>query len=168
MTKRCARSSRTSSCCPGRRWGIPVHLNPRSGFGLMMQAFAGMCHLTGYPGDFPLRYWRNVAGFRGRHRDGVFHSRRAASSRSDRRGPVPRSLDGRDGDRDAAGSDDGLLPFNLARQRPQSAIAIRILVLDGVFPAPGDDQWIAIAIASDEELARSCEVLGVPALAQVW
>jgi crotonobetainyl-CoA:carnitine CoA-transferase CaiB-like acyl-CoA transferase len=36
----------------------------------------------------------------------------------------------------------------------------------GVFPVKGDDQWIAIAIASDEEFAALCEVLGVPALAK--
>ena len=36
----------------------------------------------------------------------------------------------------------------------------------GVFPAKGNDQWIAIAITSDEEFAALCEVLGIPALAR--
>jgi crotonobetainyl-CoA:carnitine CoA-transferase CaiB-like acyl-CoA transferase len=35
----------------------------------------------------------------------------------------------------------------------------------GVFPAAGDDQWIAIAIASDGEFARLCEVLGISSMA---
>jgi benzylsuccinate CoA-transferase BbsF subunit len=35
----------------------------------------------------------------------------------------------------------------------------------GVFPVAGDDNWIAIAIASDEEFAKLCEVLGVTAMA---
>jgi len=30
----------------------------------------------------------------------------------------------------------------------------------GVFPAAGDDKWIAIAIAADEEFAHLCQVLG--------
>src|ERR1039457_7368445 len=32
----------------------------------------------------------------------------------------------------------------------------------GVFPAAGGDQWIAIAIASDDEFAKLCEALGAP------
>jgi benzylsuccinate CoA-transferase BbsF subunit len=35
----------------------------------------------------------------------------------------------------------------------------------GVFPVAGEDQWIAIAIASDHEFAKLCEVLGVSSLA---
>ena len=35
----------------------------------------------------------------------------------------------------------------------------------GVFPAAGDDQWVAIAIAGDEEFGTLCEVLGVPSMA---
>jgi benzylsuccinate CoA-transferase BbsF subunit len=35
----------------------------------------------------------------------------------------------------------------------------------GVFPAAGEDRWVAIAIASDAEFAALCEVLGVPSLA---
>ena len=35
----------------------------------------------------------------------------------------------------------------------------------GVFPAAGDDKWIAIAIATDDEFAKLCEVLGVPSMA---
>jgi len=34
-----------------------------------------------------------------------------------------------------------------------------------VFPVAGDDKWIAIAIASDEEFAKLCEVLDVSAMA---
>jgi benzylsuccinate CoA-transferase BbsF subunit len=35
----------------------------------------------------------------------------------------------------------------------------------GVFPAAGDDKWIAIAIASDEEFVKLCEALGVASIA---
>src|SRR5260221_7324490 len=36
----------------------------------------------------------------------------------------------------------------------------------GVFPVLGDDQWIAIAIASDDEFAKLCGVLGVSSMAK--
>ena len=35
----------------------------------------------------------------------------------------------------------------------------------GVFPAAGDDQWLTIAIAGDDEFAKLCEALGVPSMA---
>jgi len=35
----------------------------------------------------------------------------------------------------------------------------------GVFPVKGDDRWIAIAIATDDEFGKLCDVLGVPGLA---
>jgi crotonobetainyl-CoA:carnitine CoA-transferase CaiB-like acyl-CoA transferase len=35
----------------------------------------------------------------------------------------------------------------------------------GVFPVAGDDQWIAIAIASDTEFAKLCEVLSISSMA---
>jgi crotonobetainyl-CoA:carnitine CoA-transferase CaiB-like acyl-CoA transferase len=35
----------------------------------------------------------------------------------------------------------------------------------GVFPVAGDDRWIAIAIAADDEFEHLCEVLGVSSMA---
>src|SRR5437588_6892757 len=35
----------------------------------------------------------------------------------------------------------------------------------GVFPVKGDDQWIAIAITTDDEFGALCELLGIPNLA---
>jgi len=51
--------------------------------------------------------------------------------------------------------------------RDQTAIGNRdeSMAPHGVFPAAGDDQWIAIAIASDDEFAKLCERLGAPAMA---
>ena len=55
----------------------------------------------------------------------------------------------------------------LMNGRDQAAIGNRdeSMAPHGVFPAAGDDQWIAIAIASDDEFARLCEALGVPSMA---
>ena len=58
---------------------------------------------------------RNVAGLRGGHRHGVLSARGVALSRSDRRGAVPRPVDGRDGYDHDARSDDG---FSDERARP--------------------------------------------------
>ncbi len=48
----------------------------------------------------------------------------------------------------------------LMNGRDQSPIGNRddSMAPHGVFPAAGDDQWIAIAIASDDEFAKLCEV----------
>jgi benzylsuccinate CoA-transferase BbsF subunit len=55
----------------------------------------------------------------------------------------------------------------LMNGRDQAAIGNRdeSMAPHGVFPAAGDDQWIAIAIASDDEFARLCEALGAPSMA---
>ncbi len=49
----------------------------------------------------------------------------------------------------------------LMNGRDQAAIGNRdeSMAPHGVFPVAGDDQWIAIAIASDTEFATLCEVL---------
>src|SRR5260370_35865473 len=55
----------------------------------------------------------------------------------------------------------------LMNGRDQAAIGNRdeSMAPHGVFPTAGDDKWIAIAIASDDEFAKLCEVLGVPSMA---
>jgi crotonobetainyl-CoA:carnitine CoA-transferase CaiB-like acyl-CoA transferase len=35
----------------------------------------------------------------------------------------------------------------------------------GVYPCQGEDRWVALAVASDEQFARLCEVMGRPDLA---
>ncbi len=77
------------------------------GFGPTTQAFAGLCHITGYPDSFP-------CGIGGTWPDfavgtGMVFFLLAALHHRDRTGAgaVPRSVDGRDGDDDDARSDDG-------------------------------------------------------------
>src|SRR5260370_21033738 len=55
----------------------------------------------------------------------------------------------------------------LMNGRDQAAIGNRdeSMAPHGVFPTAGDDKWIAIAIASDDEFAKLCEVVGVPSMA---
>jgi benzylsuccinate CoA-transferase BbsF subunit len=54
----------------------------------------------------------------------------------------------------------------LMNGRDQGAIGNRdeSMAPHGVFPAAGDDNWIAIAIASDDEFAKLCEALEMPAM----
>ena len=78
------------------------------GFGPTTQAFAGMCHLTGYPDSFPCGIggtWPDFAVGTAM----VFFILAALHYRDQTgAGAVPGSVDGRDGDHDDAGSDDGL------------------------------------------------------------
>src|SRR5580658_4086649 len=55
----------------------------------------------------------------------------------------------------------------LMNGRDQAAIGNRdeSMAPHGVFPASGDDKWIAIAIAGDDEFAKLCEALGTPSMA---
>jgi benzylsuccinate CoA-transferase BbsF subunit len=54
----------------------------------------------------------------------------------------------------------------LMNGRDQAAIGNRdeSMAPHGVFPTAGDDKWIAIAIATDDEFAKLCEALGVPSM----
>ncbi len=133
------------------------------GFGPTTQAFAGLCHLTGYPDSFPCGIggtWPDFAvgtamvffllaalHHRDRTREGQYLDLSMAEMVTTM---IPEAMmdffmnhrdDGPRGNRDSS------------------------MAPHGVFPAAGDDRWVAIAIASDAEFAALCEVLGSPSMA---
>jgi crotonobetainyl-CoA:carnitine CoA-transferase CaiB-like acyl-CoA transferase len=133
------------------------------GFGPTTQAFAGMSHLTGYPGDFP-------CGIGGTWPDFAVGTAMvffilAALHHRDQTG------EGQYLDLSMAEAVTAMLPEAMMdyflNWRDSGPIGNRdpAMAPHGVFPVRGDDQWIAIAIASDDEFGTLCEVLGVPALA---
>jgi len=133
------------------------------GFGPTTQAFAGMCHLTGYPGDFP-------CGIGGTWPDFAVGTAMvffilAALHHRDQTG------EGQYLDLSMAETVTAMLPEAMMdyflNWRDNGPIGNRdpAMAPHGVFPVRGDDQWIAIAIAGDDEFKALCEVLGVPALA---
>src|SRR6202050_4415931 len=133
------------------------------GFGQTTQAFAGMCHLTGYPNDFP-------CGIGGTWPDFAVGTAMvffilAALHHRDATG------EGQYLDLSMAETVTAMLPEAMMdyflNWRDNGPIGNRdsAMAPHGVFPVR-DDQWIAIAIASDEEFGALCEVLGVPALAK--
>ena len=133
------------------------------GFGPTTQAFAGMCHLTGYPGDFP-------CGIGGTWPDFAVGTAMvffllAALHHRDQTG------EGQYLDLSMAETVTTMLPeammdyFLNWRDNGPSGNRDPAMAPHGVFPVRGDDKWIAIAIATDEEFAALCEVLGAPALA---
>ena len=134
------------------------------GFGPTTQAFAGMCHLTGYPGDVP-------CGIGGTWPDFAVGTAMvffilAALHHRDQTG------EGQYLDLSMAETVTAMLPEAMMdyflNWRDDGPIGNRdsAMAPHGVFPVRGDDQWIAIAIASDEEFGALCEVLAVPALAK--
>jgi benzylsuccinate CoA-transferase BbsF subunit len=134
------------------------------GFGPTTQAFAGMCHLTGYPGDFP-------CGIGGTWPDFAVGTAMvffilAALHHRDQTG------EGQYLDLSMAETVTAMLPEAMMdyflNWRDNGPIGNRDSARAqlGVFPVRGDDRWIAIAIASDEEFGALCEVLGAPALAK--
>jgi crotonobetainyl-CoA:carnitine CoA-transferase CaiB-like acyl-CoA transferase len=133
------------------------------GYGPNSLAFSGISHLTGYPGGEP-------SGIGGTWPDfvvgvvmvmGVL----AALHHRDRTG------EGQYVDMSIAEMVTGMLPeamldffLNGGEHNP---IGNRDpdIAPHGVFPAAGDDQWVAIVAVSDSEFAVVCEVLGAPAMA---
>jgi crotonobetainyl-CoA:carnitine CoA-transferase CaiB-like acyl-CoA transferase len=133
------------------------------GFGPTTQAFAGLCHITGYPDSFP-------CGIGGTWPDfavgtGMVFFMLAALHHRDRTGEG-QYLDLSMAEMVTTMMPEAMMDF-LMNGRDQAAIGNRheSMAPHGVFPAAGDDKWIAIAIAGDDEFAKLCEALGAPSLA---
>jgi benzylsuccinate CoA-transferase BbsF subunit len=133
------------------------------GFGPTTQAFAGMCHLTGYPGDFPCGIggtWPDFAVGTAM----VFFILAALHHRDE-------TGEGQYLDLSMAETVTTMLPEAMMdyflNWRDNGPIGNRdpAMAPHGVFPVKGDDQWVAIAIATDQEFRSLCDVLAVPALA---
>lgn len=132
------------------------------GFGPTTQAFAGMCHLTGYPDSFP-------CGIGGTWPDFAVGTAMvfvllAALHHRDQTG------EGQYIDLSMAEMVTSMLPEAmmdfLLNGRDNGPIGNRdeCMAPHGVFATAGDDRWIAIAIATDEEFGRLCEALGAPGM----
>jgi benzylsuccinate CoA-transferase BbsF subunit len=133
------------------------------GFGPTTQAFAGICHLTGYPGSFP-------CGIGGTWPDfavgvAMVFALLAALHHRDRTG------EGQYIDLSMAEMVTAMLPeammefFMNGRDTGPIGNRDESIAPHGVFPARGDDKWIALAAADDAEFGSLCEVLRAPALA---
>ncbi|MFZ0676366.1 CaiB/BaiF CoA transferase family protein [Candidatus Binatus sp.] len=133
------------------------------GFGPTTQAFAGLCHITGYPDSFP-------CGIGGTWPDfavgtGMVFFLLAALHHRDRTGEG-QYLDLSMAEMVTTMMPEAMMDF-LMNGRDQAAIGNRdeSMAPHGVFPVAGEDKWIAIAISSDDEFAKLCEALGVPSMA---
>ncbi|HEY2485143.1 MAG TPA: CoA transferase [Candidatus Binataceae bacterium] len=133
------------------------------GFGPTTQAFAGLCHLTGYPQSFPCGIggtWPDFAVGTAM----VFFLLAALHYR-DRTGEG-QYLDLSMAEMVTTMIPEAMMDFFLnGREQSPQGNRTPSMAPHGVFPAAGEDRWVAIAIASDAEFAALCEVLGVPSLA---
>jgi crotonobetainyl-CoA:carnitine CoA-transferase CaiB-like acyl-CoA transferase len=133
------------------------------GFGPTTQAYAGLCHITGYPDSFP-------CGIGGTWPDfavgtGMVFFLLAALHHRDRTGEG-QYLDLSMAEMVTTMMPEAMMDFLInGRDRGGMGNRDESMAPHGVFPVAGDDKWIAIAIASDEEFAKLCEVLGVPSMA---
>jgi crotonobetainyl-CoA:carnitine CoA-transferase CaiB-like acyl-CoA transferase len=133
------------------------------GWGPTNQAFAGTSHLTGYPDSFPCAgggTWPDFAVAVAM----VFAVVAALHHRA-------RTGEGQYIDVSMCEVVTSMLPEAMLEYfmngREMAAIGNQDpeMAPHGVYPARGDDRWIAIAIVDDAEFAALCEVLGAPALA---
>ena len=133
------------------------------GFGPTTQAFAGLCHITGYPDSFPCGIggtWPDFAVGTGM----VFFLLAALHYR-DRTGEG-QYLDLSMAEMVTTMMPEAMMDF-LMNGRDQAPMGNRdeSMAPHGVFPAARDDKWIAIAIASDDEFAKLCEAVDAASLA---
>jgi benzylsuccinate CoA-transferase BbsF subunit len=133
------------------------------GYGPHIQAFSGICHLTGYPGGYPCGLGAAWPDFE----VGVLMvvAILAALHHRDRTG------EGQYIDLSIAEAMTATLPEAMmdyfANGRVHQAIGNRDpeIAPHGVFPCAGEDRWIAFAAVSDDEFAQLCDVLGIPVMA---
>jgi benzylsuccinate CoA-transferase BbsF subunit len=132
------------------------------GFGPTTQAFAGLCHITGYPDSTP-------CGIGGTWPDfavgtGMVFFLLAALHHRDRTGEG-QYLDLSMAEMVTTMMPEAMMEF-LMNGRDPLPLGNRddAMAPHGVFPTAGEDRWIAIAIAVDEEFVALAEVLGVPSL----
>jgi benzylsuccinate CoA-transferase BbsF subunit len=133
------------------------------GWGPTTQAFAGLCHVTGYPGSNPSGIggtWPDFAigtgmvffilaalHYRERTGQGQYLDLAMAEMVTTMLPEAMMEVFLNGGDPGPIGNrDDSMAPH-------------------GVYPVAGEDQWAAIACASDAEFGALCEVLGVPSMA---
>jgi benzylsuccinate CoA-transferase BbsF subunit len=130
------------------------------GWGPHTQAYAGMCHLTGYPGGAP-------SGLGGTWPDfmiGVVMAYAILSALHYRR----RTGKGQYIDLAMAEVVMSMLPEGFAdynmngRDRGRRGNRDGVMVPHNVYRCAGDDQWAAIAVNSDNEWCALCETLGHP------
>jgi benzylsuccinate CoA-transferase BbsF subunit len=137
--------------------------NSAIGYGPNSLAFSGISHLTGYPGGEP-------SGIGGTWPDFVVGvvmvlGLLAALHHRDRTG------EGQYLDLSIAEMVTGMLPeammdfFLNGREQVSSGNRDPDVAPHGVFPAAGDDQWLAIVAVTDAEFQSLCEVLHAPAMA---
>ncbi|HVN64607.1 MAG TPA: CoA transferase, partial [Candidatus Binataceae bacterium] len=133
------------------------------GFGPTTQAYAGLCHLTGYPGSFPCGIatsWPDFAVGVGM----VFFLLAALRHRN-------RTGEGQYLDLSMAEMVTSMIPeammefFMNGRDIGPIGNRDEWMAPHGVFPAAGDEKWIAIACATDGDFSALCEVIGVASMA---
>jgi crotonobetainyl-CoA:carnitine CoA-transferase CaiB-like acyl-CoA transferase len=130
------------------------------GWGPHTQAYAGMCHLTGYPGGAP-------SGLGGTWPDfmiGVVMAYAILSALHYRQ----RTGKGQYIDLAMAEVVMSMLPEGFAdftmngRDRGRQANRDDVMVPHNVYRCAGDDQWAAIAVNTEDEWRSLCETLGHP------
>jgi benzylsuccinate CoA-transferase BbsF subunit len=130
------------------------------GYGMLGVAYAGYCHLTGWPDRDPLIVFNNYSDFispyylvvplvaalvrRRRTGKGIYLDQSQVEVGISFLGPLVLDY-----------FVNGRVACRMGNRDPYSAP-------HGVFPCRGNDRWVAIAITDDAEWQKFCEVMGNP------
>ena len=133
------------------------------GYGIGQEQLSGMAHLTGYPGDGPMKSGINHGDpITGSHAAGLL----LAALRRRRRTGEGMYIDVSQQESSVALMGGELLAYQMTGEEPERAgNRSRWYAPCNTYPCAGEDRWITIAATSDREWASLAGAMDVPGLA---
>jgi benzylsuccinate CoA-transferase BbsF subunit len=133
------------------------------GYGIGQEQLSGMAHLTGYPGDGPMKSGINHGDpITGSHAAGVL----LAALRRRRRTGRGMYIDVSQQESSVALMGADLLAYQMTGQEPERiGNRSRWYAPCNTYPCAGEDRWITIAATSDSEWAALVSAIDAPGLA---
>ena len=133
------------------------------GYGIGQEQLSGMAHLTGYPGDGPMKSGINHGDpITGSHAAGVL----LAALRRRRRTGRGMYIDVSQQESSVALMGAELLAYQMTGQEPERiGNRSRWYAPCNTYPCAGEDRWITIAATSDSEWAALVSAIDAPGLA---
>ena len=132
-------------------------------YGIGQEQLSGMAHMTGYPGEGPMKSGINHGDpITGSHAAGVV----LAALRYRRRTGKGMFIDVSQQESAVALIGGDVLAYQMTGQEPERrGNRSALCAPHGAFPCAGDDRWVTIAVTSDQQWRRLGQTIGGPDLA---
>ena len=132
-------------------------------YGIGQEQLSGMAHMTGYPGEGPMKSGINHGDpITGSHAAGVV----LAALRYRRRTGKGMFIDVSQQESAVALIGGHVLEYQMTGQEPERAgNRSAVYAPHNAYPCAGDDRWVTIAVSSDQQWRRLAGIIGGPELA---